>query len=360
MRPTYSLMQFMFYVLVPSVAVWAPAPCVAQWTKTIDCPPGRVYRDDRIQAGRDEFCELLLPGSLKVRDGPSQWWFSEGHLGDKGAYEKGRKVGQWKECDRFDRCSDRVYDLLDPNEGRRGIKPEMPLSYSHGKYVFDFRSCWSTWVTRQTVDAFLELNIYGSLIRCQVTYIPSAEKDRPAGNQGHYLCEIPYAVGVREFDSLDLRKELPKAGLPQFCREDDPENSVSMPDGPPAQAVAFWASTPFVDGRTGKEVRAMATIANAIDIECATLEEQRQGPAQLTVGLNKYAEKLVLDRIEKDEVKADTCTGRFSLVGMETLGDVSGRTLFRFSLSQNRTEARRQRACIARQIALKPKCVPQQ
>ncbi len=84
----------------------------------------------------------------------------------------------------------------------------------------------------------------------------------------------------------------------------------------------------------------MATIANAIDIECATLEEQRQGPEQLTVGLNKHAEKLVLDRIGKDEIRADTCTGRFPLYGMETLHDVSGRTLFRFSLSQNGMEAR--------------------
>ena len=52
-------------------------------------------------------------------------------------------------------------------------------------------------------------------------YIPSTEKDRAAGNQGHCLCVVPYSVGVRSFDSVDFRSELPKAGLTQFCRKDD-------------------------------------------------------------------------------------------------------------------------------------------
>ena len=132
-----------------------PSPCLAQWTKTIDCPDGTIYRDVRRDAGREEFCERLLPGSLKVQDGPSRWWFSEGHFGEEGNYSKGRKVGKWKECDRFDRCQDRAYEVISPEEQSRGVKPEVPVTFRNGKYVFDFGSCWSTWVTRQTPDSFL-------------------------------------------------------------------------------------------------------------------------------------------------------------------------------------------------------------
>jgi hypothetical protein len=331
-------------------------PCFADWTKTIDCPDGRVYRDIRRDAGREEFCEVRLPGSLKVRDGPSRWWYSEGHFGEEGTYEAGRKVGRWRECDRFDRCRDQSYELLYPLEKARGVKPEIPVSYSRRKYVFDFNSCWSTWVTRQTTESLLELNIGGGLIRCQITYIPSIDKDRPAGNQGHYLCEIPYTVGVREFDSLDLKKELPKAGLPQFCRQDDPPVTASEPNGPAAQAIALWVNTRFLDARTGKEVRGWTTLANMVDVECAALARQQPEPDRLTVRLNEYAEKLVLERIGKDEIKADTCGGRFPLSTIETTRGASGRTLFTYGLSQNRTTAERQHACITTQIKLQPTC----
>lgn len=315
-----------------------------------------MYRDVRPYAGRDEFCELPLRGSLKVRDGPARWWYIEGHLGEEGNYRLGRKIGRWKECDRFDRCREQTYDLVYPQEKARRVKPEIPLSFSHGKYVFDFSSCWSTWVTRQTAESFLELNIINNLIRCQITYIPSTDKDRPAGNQGHYLCEIPYAVGVREFDSLDLRKELPKVGLPQFCRQDESPATYGAPDGPPAQAFAIWANTQFVDGLTGKEVRAWSTVANIVDVECGALQRQQSGPERLTVRLNKYAEKLVLERMGKDEIKADACAGRFPLSVIETARDASGRTLFTYGLSRKRTTAERQRACITRQIKLQPTC----
>jgi len=243
-----------------------------------------------------------------------------------------------------------------PQEKARGVRPEIPVSYSGGKYVFDFNSCWSTWVARQTAESFLELNIYGGLIRCQITYIPSIEKDRPARNQGHYLCEIPYTVGVREFDSLDLRKELPKVGLPQFCRQDEPPATVSAPDGPAAGAIALWANTLFLDGLTGKEVLAWTVIANMVDVECAALQRQLHGPERLTVRLNEYAEKLVLERMGKDEIKAEACGGRFSLSNIGAARDASGRTLFTYGLSQNRMTAERQRACIITQIKLQPTC----
>ena len=337
--------------------VWiVPNQCFADWIKTVECPAGRVYRDVRRDAGREEFCELLLPGALKVRDGPSRWWYSEGHFGEEGTYQNGRKVGRWRECDRFDRCHDETYELMWPDERARGAKPEVPVSYSRGKYIFDFGSCRSTWVTRQTAEAFLELNINSGLIRCHVTYIPSVERDRPAGNQGYYLCEIPYSVGVREFDSLDLRKELPRIGLPQFCRQDEPPATASMPNGPAAQAFAIWVNQRFVDARTNREVRGWTTLANLVDVECAAINPQESGPERLTVRLNAYAEKLVLDRAGKDEIKADACGGRFPLLPVDTTRDRSGRSLLVYGLSPNRATAKRQRRCIATQITLQPTC----
>ena len=289
-----------------------------------------------------------------MRDGPSRFWFSEGPPGEEGAYQAGRKIGLWRECDRFGRCHDTTYEYLHPQEKARGLKPELPLGYEDGKYVFNFHSCWSTWVTRKTPDSYLELNIVNGLLRCQVTYIPSVEKDRPAGNQGMYLCEIPFAVGVRKFDSLDVRKELPRIGLPQFCRQDDPGLDAS--GGLKAQSIAIWANTAFIDAVTKLEAHGWTTVANAVDVECAALVRPPTGTELLTVRLNEYAEQLVLERMRTEEVRADVCAGRFPFSPMKTLGDASGRTLFTFGLSRDRTTAARQRACITAQIKLQPTC----
>ncbi len=330
------------------------SPCYGQWKKTIDCPEGRVYRDLRDNAGRDEFCVLNLPGSLWVRDGPSRAWFSEGHLMEEGSYQMGRKVGHWKECNRFDRCRDNDHrGLLYPTEEARRVPPEIPVRHAGGKYIFDFSSCWSTWVTRQTADSFLELNIYNGLIRCQVTYIPSTEKERPTANRS-YFCEIPYAVGVREFDSLDLRSELPKAGLPQFCRKDfpDPTSDGRINE----QNVAIWGDTPFIDGITRKKVHGWTTLANAVDVECAALKRPPSGPERLTVRLNRYAEDVVLERIGKEEVKADVCNRDRPSTPITTSKDASGRTLFTFALSRSPAVAAGQRACIVSALNLQPSC----
>jgi len=334
-------------------ALLAACPCHGQWEKTIDCPDGRVYRDLRQYAGRDEFCVLNLPGSLWVQDGPSRSWFSEGHPGEEGSYRMGRKVGHWRECDRFDRCREHEHELLFPDEQARGVRPEIPVRSAGGKYVFDFGSCWSTWVTHQTADSFLELNIGHGVIRCQVTYIPSTEKDRPAGNRS-YFCEIPYTVGVREFGSLDLRTELPKAGLPQFCRQDSPDLTAS--GRIKEQAIAIWGNTPFIDGITRKEVRAWATLANAVDVECASLRRPSVGPGRLTLRLNRYAEDIVLERIGKEEIKADACGEDLPFSTMATSKDEAGRTLFTFGLSGTAAAAARQRACIASELKMHPAC----
>jgi hypothetical protein len=62
-----------------------------------------------------------------------KFWYSEGHFGEDGIYKAGRKVGRWRECDRFDRCRDQTYNLLYPQERARGVKPEIPVSYSRWK-----------------------------------------------------------------------------------------------------------------------------------------------------------------------------------------------------------------------------------
>jgi hypothetical protein len=265
----------------------------------------------------------------------------------------GRKVGHWRECDRFDRCREQEHKLLFPDEQARGVRPEIPVRFAGGKYVFDFASCWSTLVRRQTADSFLELNIGHGVIRCQVTYIPSTEKDRPAGNRS-YFCEIPYAVGVREFDSLDLHTELPKAGLPQFCRQDsrDPTANGRIKE----TAVAIWGNTPVIDSITSKEFRAWEMLANAADVECASLHRPSVGPGLLTLRLNRYAEDIVLERIGKEEIRAEACGEDLPFATMATAKDRADRTLFTLGLSRTPAAAERQRACIASELKLRPVC----
>jgi hypothetical protein len=77
------------------------------------------------------------------------------------------------------------------------------------------------------------------------------------------------------------------------------------------------------------------------------------------VRLNEYAERLVLDRIGKDELKADACVGRFPLSWINTTRNASGRSLFVYGLSPDRTMAEHQRSCISSQIALQPACASQ-
>jgi len=169
----------------------AARSCLAEWTKTIDCPAGRVYQDERKYAGREEFCELLLPGSLVVKDGPYRSWFSEGHPGAEGVYKEGREVGVWKECDRFDRCKQTVYEPVFPEERQTpGFKPQIPVSFVKGKYVFDFAPCRSTWITETDKQDPVNLNIgHDSPYRCDITYIPQSVLEH--GGEGVYLCRIP-------------------------------------------------------------------------------------------------------------------------------------------------------------------------
>ena len=336
----------------------APRPGYADWTKTIDCSGPRVYRDVRRDAGREEFCELHLPGSLAVNDGPYRSWFSEDSPADEGDYKNGRKVGVWKECDRFDRCRQITYDAILPNEVSPDIKPEIPVSFEGGKYVFDFRSCWSTWVTQLKDDEpMLELNIGRGIVRCEVTHIPHHSSVPPFSTDDHYLCRVPYTVGLQRFDSLDLREEFSKAGLPQFCGHDTPSPSQrSKPSEDPDHALKISVNAAFIAFSTKQQVRAWTFAAQTVDVECASIQKQESGPDMLTVRLNRYVEELVVQRIGKDDVRAEACSQPIALGPLETIREESGRTLFRFSMNENAANARRQRACIAAQIELQPTC----
>jgi hypothetical protein len=314
---------------------------LAQWPRTITCPAGRDYREVKVDAGDDQFCVRQLPGDLWVRDGPSRWWYIEGHLGGEGGYVNGRKVGRWKECSRFDECRHENYSLLDPIEQQRGIKPDIPVTYGQGKYVFDFGSCWATWVTRQTDSSFVELNISGDQFRCDLTYIPSARPDIPVPSKRNYVCQVPYAVGVRAFDSLDLRTELPRAGLPQFCREDEMSGSQSF------RAVTFSAQVRF----PSSDQFPLVVLANMVDVECAAAESSK-----LTLRLNPYATRILLDHIHAKGFKIEACSGEYALSLAGTSPDGQGGTLFHVNLSESPAVAARQRACILAAAPVRRSC----
>src|SRR5665213_1216011 len=105
-----SVLRFVQAVCTTAVLACAGScVCFAQSTKAIDCPGDRVYRDNRDGAGGEVFCEQVLPGSLRVKDGPSRFWFNRNFEGASGNYNKGREVGKWKECQRFGQCEQKVH-----------------------------------------------------------------------------------------------------------------------------------------------------------------------------------------------------------------------------------------------------------
>lgn len=234
----------------PFLTVWfltcaGSCICFEQSTKLVDCPGDRVYRDNRNGVGGQVYCEHVLPGSLAVKDGPFRFWFNPDFEGSFGSYNEGREVGKWKECDRFGRCEQKDYPAIYPEEKQRpGFKPEIPVKYVDGKYVFDFESCRSTWVTHldgQKPD--LDLNIGAQGDGCFIAYIPADAQ----GNEGNtdYTCKIPFKAGTHAFPTLDLLTELPKAGLPQYCAKQvfktGPYMSSVTPDHGEGAAQVFTA-----------------------------------------------------------------------------------------------------------------------
>lgn len=186
-------------------------------------------------SGGEEYCKLLLPGSLEVNDGPYRFWFNPDFEGAAGNYTLGREIGRWKECDRFSHCQEKNYPELDTDEAQRpGIRPEIPITYRNGKYIFDFASCRRTVMTHTGRDV-AGINIGSQREGCSYSYVTTANvvyhDDLQAlqfGDQKQgFDCTIPFNVGTRAFDSLDLMAELPKNGLPQYCK------SNALPSAPP-------------------------------------------------------------------------------------------------------------------------------
>ena len=232
-----------------------------KWIKTVKCPSGRVYRDVSEYAGNSEFCELRLHGALWVKDGPSRWWYSKGHLGGEGGYDRGRKIGRWKECTRFDKCRITTYPPLTQTEREHHTRDELPVRHIKGKYWFDFQSCRSTWLTHETNGTPVDLNVINGVVRCQITYIFNPHPNGPP--ERSYFCDIPYSVGLRGFNSLDLKAELTSSGLPQFCRPDDTRNPEA--DYEANSAITFWADMPFVDEASGREATELENLASSND-----------------------------------------------------------------------------------------------
>ena len=318
-------------ILLLTLAVAQPSPCQAVWAKDIVCPAGTVYRDSRPYAGREEFCERLLPGSLRVKDGPYRSWFSEGHPGGRGDYKNGRQVGPWTECDRFDRCKHADYELLYPSESERpGVRAEVPVRYENRKYVFDFSSCWSTWVTKSD-DEDLNLNIRGSGNRCEVSYIPHHVMEH--GGEGGYVCSMPFSLGKRTLDSLDLMREIPKLGLPQVCRTISHTGEALM----------------IVDGR-------FMDVATTVDVQCVALSHDSGGREVLTFTLNRYVTELATELAATH----GPLISRGSCISGDQTTSVSrtaaGQTRFSFPLDDVPGRARKQVRCIAKIVKLKTSC----
>jgi hypothetical protein len=274
-----------------------------------------------------------------VKDGPYRSRFSEGHPGAEGNYKEGRQVGIWKECDRFDRCKQTVYEPVFPEEKQRpGFKPQIPVSFVNGKYVFDFASCRSTWITQTNTQDPINLNIIGGFpYRCEISYIPESVLEH--GGEGDYFCRIPFAVGIRELNSLDLRRELPQLGLPQFCRPISRTGEQIL-----IQKESFRGT-----------LRVLAPpVATTVDVECATIGHERDGRELLTIKLNKYAADLVKEVGRQGPLTTFLCSDQID--GAKIVVDRSGNTLFTYTLSANPIKAKKQRKCVAEAIGIQASC----
>jgi hypothetical protein len=222
--------------IVSSVAIFVSmycAACFGQQAKTITCPAGSIYREIPNYAGRDESCEKLLPGAIDVKDGPYKFWFNPDLQGATGMYDEGRKTGVWTECDSSGQCKQMDYPSISGEEKQRpGFKPEVPVSYTDGKYVFDFESCRTTHITHLADgEPDFEMTFTAWPDGCFIVREPV---ETGFHEQLGYQCKVPFQAGRVSVASLDLRRELPKLGLPQYC-----QRPGSM-RGPSALSVSPW------------------------------------------------------------------------------------------------------------------------
>lgn len=239
------------------------------------------------------------------------------------------------ECNRFGRCTHLEYPRVSPEEwSRKGFRPEIPLAYHSGKYALDFASCRSTWVTASGREDVV-LNIAGSGYRCLISYLPQHTLER--GGEGSYTCLIPFSVGPRVVKSLDLMHELPKHGLPQFCR----------PDHGMADALMLV-------------YREYRDVASSVDVQCAAVQRDGDGGESLTFRLNSFAAGMAHEAMKNNgPLIARVCFGAAARNQDQPAvveDGPDGVTRFRVRMSSNPLEARRQRKCIAEAFALEPSC----
>jgi len=217
-----------------------------------------------------------------------------------------------------------VYEVTFPFENdRTGFRREVPVSFQHGRYVFDFTSCWSTWVT-QTGAEDLNLNIGSSRYRCTIAYVPQHALEHGGG--GDYFCMIPFSVGKRELESLDFLHELPKLGLPQFCR------TISR------TGEAFMLLENFMD------------VATAVDVQTAAIGHDSTGHEILTFMLNQYATDLAIEVAAKQGPLTTRICMKYDQQ-TEISRDAGGHALFNFRLSDDHTKASEQKRCVAKLIS---------
>jgi hypothetical protein len=263
-----------------------------------------------------------------VKDGPYRFWFSEGHPGSEGLYKQGREVGIWHECDRFDRCQEKTYEAVFPEEQKReSFRREIPVSYLNGQYRFDFASCRSTWITQTGSPEAINLNILGgSPYRCEIAYIPQNVLEH--GGEVEYFCRIPYSVGIRSFNSLDLIRELPRKGLPQFCH-----------------AIYSRGEPLLVQDSHGFPV------ATTVDVQSADMPA---GLNVLVLKLNQYAADLLMQA-------ANTAGPSMTLLCSNPLSkpeitkDSNGMLVFTYTMSASHATNKRERACAMDAFPHEPK-----
>jgi hypothetical protein len=137
-------------------------------------------------------------------------------------------------------------------------------------------------------------------------------------------------VGKRELNSLDFLHELPKLGLPQFCRSINPTDE------------AFMLLENFID------------VATAVDVQTAAIERDSAGHEILTFRLNQYATDLAI----AVAAKQGPLTTRICLKydqQTEISREASGRTSFNFRVSDDQAKANEQKKCVAKLIGPQPR-----
>jgi hypothetical protein len=321
-------------VLLSLAGATLSASLTAQSEEKITCPAGDTYRDihDVRYQGREEYCELDLPGGLVVKDGPYRSWLDEDGAPTSGNYRLGRQVAKWIDCNRFNRCSSITYEAPFAEERKRAaFRPEIPVRYVQGRYRFDFGSCRSTWVTHEGGPESVSLNIGGgSPYRCVISWLPQQVMDH--GGAGSYTCFIPYAVGTRTFASLDLIKEFPRAGLPQFCK--------SQSTSPEPLMI-----------RSGAD-----EVAYSTDVLCASFRPDLGGSV-LALQLNPIIADLV-SQTAAARGPLNTLLCFQSIEGPKIVHDIDGTVVLALQLSTEISKALAQKRCIRRNLPLKAGCGP--